>query len=178
MNETGGRQRMYPTVVWRRKLAPSNSYREEQAMAMSMRPRSTVPIALMLGAALVLGADQPPSQQTAAPAKAAAPPSHYKLSGPYSHENLTVYLIHGENQLKGKNFLTLSEALQQKKVVVHETQAVRELAIENLSATEEVFVLAGDIVRGGKQDRIIAYDMVVPAKSGKMPIASFCVEAG
>src|SRR5207245_4586206 len=120
----------------------------------------------------------PPSQQVAMPEKAAAPPSHYKLSGPYSCENLTVYLIHGEDQLKGKNYLTLGEALQQKKVIVHETQQVQELAIENLSPTEEVFVLAGDIVRGGRQDRIVAYDMVVPAKSGKMPIASFCVERG
>ena len=33
-------------------------------------------------------------------------------------------------------------------------------------------------MKGGKQDRVIAHDFIVPAKSGKMPIASFCVERG
>ncbi len=101
----------------------------------------------------------------------------YRLSGPYVHENLAVFLIHGEDSVKGKNFLTLPEALAQKKVVVHETKNVNQLSIENTSQ-EEVFVQSGDIVKGGQQDRVIAYDLIVPAQSGKIPIASFCVEAG
>jgi hypothetical protein len=102
----------------------------------------------------------------------------YKLSGPYTHSNLAVFLIHGEDELKNKNFLTLQEAIQQKKVIVHETQQVNELSIENVSANEEVFVQAGDIVKGGQQDRVIGYDLIVSAKSGRVPLASFCVEAG
>jgi len=144
-------------------------------MTLSMQTASF--ITLVFGAALVLGTDQPPSQP-AAPTKETPPAVKFKLSGPCTHENLTIYLIHGEDQLKGKTFLTLGEALKEKKAVVHETQQVNQLSIENLSASEEVFVLAGDIVKGGKQDRIIAYDLIVPAKSGKMPLASFCVEAG
>jgi len=73
--------------------------------------------------------------------------------------------------------LTLPEALDQKKVIVHETGSVNELSIENVS-DQEVFVQAGDIVKGGKQDRCLAVDMIVPAKSGKIPIAAFCVENG
>ena len=73
----------------------------------------------------------------------------YKLSGPYTHDNLTIYLIHGEDQLQGKTLLTLEEALEQKKVVVHETQQVNELAIENTS-DEDVFVQSGDIIKGGR----------------------------
>src|SRR5262249_3418792 len=42
----------------------------------------------------------------------------------------------------------------------------------------EVFIQAGDIVKGGRQDRVFAYDLVVPVRSGKLLIASFCVEAG
>ena len=102
----------------------------------------------------------------------------YVVSGPYGHANLAVYLVHGEDRIKGKTFLTLEEALAQKKVTVHETGNVSELAIENVSLTEEVYVQSGDIVKGGKQDRVIAHDFIVPAKSGKMPIASFCVEQG
>jgi hypothetical protein len=101
----------------------------------------------------------------------------YRFSGPYTHDNLTVFLIHGDDQIKGKDILTLDDALKQKKVVVHETKNVNELAIENVSP-DEVFVQAGDIVRGGQQDRTIAFDSIVPPKSGKLPLASFCVEAG
>jgi hypothetical protein len=111
------------------------------------------------------------------PKKADAPPA-YRLSGPFTHDNLTVFLIHGDETVKGKNFLTLDEALAQKKAVVHETKQVNELSVENLSEKEEVFIQAGDIVKGGQQDRTIAYDLVVPPKSGKVPLKSFCVEAG
>src|SRR5207302_4131853 len=68
-------------------------------------------------------------------------------------------------------------AMEQKKAIVHETSSVNELAIENVSS-EEVYVQSGDIVKGGKQDRTLAYDFIVPPHSGRMPIASFCVEQG
>src|SRR5438445_253944 len=72
--------------------------------------------------------------------KAATPADNFKISGPYTQENLTIFLIHGDDQLKGKNLLTLQEAMDQKKVVVHETQNVNQLSIENVSADVEVFV--------------------------------------
>jgi hypothetical protein len=104
-------------------------------------------------------------------------PGDFRLSGPYTHGNLTVYLIHGEDKLKDKNLLTLDEALEQKKIVIHETQRVNELAIENVS-DEEVFVQSGDIIKGGQQDRVITSDLIVSANSGKLPLAAFCVEHG
>ena len=100
------------------------------------------------------------------------------VSGPYIHKNLTVYLVHGDNALNGKTPLTLEEAMDRKLVRVHETSDVNELEIENISRTDEVFVQAGDIVKGGKQDRVLAVDLIVPAQSGRMPISSFCVEHG
>jgi hypothetical protein len=102
----------------------------------------------------------------------------YIVSGPYAHENLAIYLVHGEDRISGAKFLTLQEALEQKKAIVHETGDVNELAIQNVSDEYEVFVQAGDIVKGGKQDRVIASDFIVPVKSDKMPISSFCVEQG
>src|SRR5437899_3477124 len=74
----------------------------------------------------------------------------YKFSGPFEHENLTIFLIHGEDQFKDKSFLTLDEALEQKKFVIHETQSVNQLSMENLS-DKEVLILAGDILKGGQQ---------------------------
>jgi hypothetical protein len=46
----------------------------------------------------------------------------YRLSGPYTHKNLTIFLVHGKDQITGKTFLTLQEALAQKKVIVYETK--------------------------------------------------------
>jgi hypothetical protein len=102
--------------------------------------------------------------------------SDYRLSGPYTHKNLTVFLVHGKDQTT-KTFLTLQEALAQKKVRVYETKDVNELAIRNLS-NHDIYVQAGDMVRGGEQDRMISTDFIVPPKSGRMPIAAFCVESG
>jgi len=101
----------------------------------------------------------------------------YKLSGPYTHKNLSIFLVHGKSVIKGKSFLTLQEALVQKKVVVYETRSVNELSIQNFS-DEDVFVQSGDIVKGGQQDRMIGVDLIVPPRSGKLPISAFCVEHG
>ena len=103
--------------------------------------------------------------------------SGYRISGPYTHKNLTVFLVHGKDLMPGKEFLTLQEALAQKKVRVYETRDVNELAIRNLS-NQDIYVQAGDIVRGGDQDRMISIDFIVPPHSGRMPIAAFCVESG
>ncbi|HWT02072.1 MAG TPA: DUF6569 family protein [Pyrinomonadaceae bacterium] len=102
----------------------------------------------------------------------------YKISGPYTHENLTIFLVHGVDTLPGKKFLTLQEALASKVVIVHETKDVNELAIENVSKDQEVYVQSGDIVKGGQQDRVLAVDLIVPPRSGRIPIAAFCVEQG
>lgn len=101
----------------------------------------------------------------------------YRISGPYTHKNLTIFLVHGKELMPGKNFLTLQEALAQKKVIVYETKNVNELAIRNLS-NQDVYVQAGDVVRGGEQDRMISVDFIVPPKSRRMPISAFCVESG
>lgn len=103
------------------------------------------------------------------------PATEYRLSGPYTHKNLTVFLVHGKDSTN-KTFLTLQEALAQKKVRVYETKDVNELAIRNFS-NQDVYVQSGDIVRGGEQDRMISVDFIVPPRSGRMPIAAFCVES-
>jgi hypothetical protein len=134
-------------------------------------------LVLAVGGVFALGF-APPEKGTPPGKEAGKPARNYRLSGPYTHDNLTLFLIHGEDQLKNKNVLTLDEALEQKKVVVHETGQVNALAIENVSPTDEIFIQAGDIVKGGQQDRLIAFDLLVPPKSGKLPLNSFCVEHG
>jgi hypothetical protein len=101
----------------------------------------------------------------------------YRLEGPFTQGNLSVFLIHGKDRIKGQTFITLQEALVQRKVIVRETREVNELTIENISR-EEVYVQSGDIVKGGQQDRMMAVDLILPPRSGKVKIAAFCVENG
>lgn len=101
----------------------------------------------------------------------------YRLEGPFTQGNLTVFLIHGKDKIKGQTFITLQEALVQKKVIVRETREVNELSIQNIS-NEEVYVQSGDIVKGGQQDRMMAVDLILPPRSGRIPISAFCVENG
>ncbi len=140
-----------------------------------MKPKHLITLALFcLFIGLPVGIFIKARAQKSSPAPAAA--SAYHLSGPYTHKNLTVFLVHGKD-LTTKTFLTLQEALAQKKVRVYETKDVNELAIQNVS-DQDIYVQSGDIVRGGEQDRMISIDFIVPPKSGRMPIAAFCVESG
>ncbi len=99
-----------------------------------------------------------------------------RISGPHVHENLTVYFIHGKSE-PGAVPLTLSEAIDKGGVRVIETENVNELKIEN-TGNEAVFIQSGDIVKGGKQDRVITSSLVVQPNSGEIPLAAFCVEHG
>jgi hypothetical protein len=108
----------------------------------------------------------------AGPPLAATP--DVKVSGPFTHEKLSIYLIHGPSA-DGPVPLTLNEALAKKLFKVYETGNVNELAFEN-TGDEAVFLQSGDIVKGGKQDRVLTVSVLVPPKSGRMPIAAYCVE--
>ena len=59
---------------------------------------------------------------------------------------------------------------------LHKTGDVNELLIEK-PGDYDLLIQAGDIVKGGRQDRTLGADFIVPAKSGKVPIPVFCVEA-
>ncbi len=110
-----------------------------------------------------------------APAEAAG--KGYRLSGPYTQENLAVYLIHREGRNAGSAPLTLAEAMRRDLVKVVETGSVGRLMVRNLGG-REVFIQSGDIVKGGKQDRVLLTSLIIPPHSGYIPIGAFCVEAG
>src|SRR6185312_2171094 len=100
----------------------------------------------------------------------------YRVSGPLTHENLSIYFLHGKSA-EGAVPLTLEEAMLKGAVRVDETGSVNQLSIENLGG-QEVFIQAGDIVKGGKQDRVLSVSLVLPPHSGVVPITAFCVEHG
>jgi hypothetical protein len=55
--------------------------------------------------------------------------------------------------------------------------SVNTLTIENIS-DKPIYIMAGDVVIGGNQDRVIAEDMIAMPNSGKIAIPVFCVEPG
>ena len=102
-----------------------------------------------------------------------------KVAAPQTHANLSVFLIEGDDQFDTKKVLTLAEALGKKgAVVVKETSNVNELTVQNKDKAHTVFIMAGDIVKGGKQDRTLATDLPLMTKAGTVPVGAFCVEQG
>lgn len=102
------------------------------------------------------------------------------ISGPYPHENLAIYIVENPSAPEGEEFITLDQGMRDGAVVLTEKQdgaEVQELMIENKS-DKPLFIQGGDVVKGGQQDRVISRDFVVPPKSGKLPVSSFCVEQG
>ena len=106
----------------------------------------------------------------------AAPDAALKISEPLLHENLAIYLVRGQSS-PGAVPATLEEALLKNTIIVHETGSVSELQIEN-TGDEPVFIQFGDIVKGGKQDRVLTTSLLIPPKSGKVAIGAYCVEQG
>lgn len=94
-----------------------------------------------------------------------------------THKNLTVYFLKAEHKLDWIDYITLSEALEKKYVTIVETGTVNTLSVTNNSKAF-IFINAGDIVKGGKQDRTIGVDIIIPPLEKNMDLVSFCVESG
>ena len=81
------------------------------------------------------------------------------------------------NASPAREFLVLGECLADGRAQLYETGHVGQLEIENL-ADLDLFLQAGDMVKGGRQDRTLGADFIVPAHSGRMRVPAFCVEQG
>ncbi len=97
------------------------------------------------------------------------------VAGPYTHQNLTLFFLEGPETTSG-DYLALDEALESKQAKVLETQDVNRLVVVN-KGNKPVFVHAGDIVKGGQQDRTVSSDtLVLPGQ--RRAVEVFCVEQG
>jgi len=90
-------------------------------------------------------------------------------------KNLAIYLIEGESRLT-KNYASLEESMDKGFVTLYETGNVGELSIDN-NSDHYVFIMAGDIVKGGRQDRTLAEDVILKPAAKNVPLKSFCVES-
>ena len=119
----------------------------------------------------------------------------YKVLSPIRHGNLTVFPVAAASSHNTQAFLTLDEGLRSGEVIVTESGNVqplmrrrnRPVAQDGAQVNRLVLVnnskrplilLAGEIVTGGKQDRVIGKDRLVPAESDPIDLGVFCVEPG
>jgi len=124
----------------------------------------------------------------------------WKVLEPVTYENLSVFPVVGGSGADTSGFITLDEALASGEAVVTEQggemirrtrdgrptplifpqgggASVNRLVLINRSKRPLV-LLAGEVVSGGKQDRVIAKDRIVAPGAEPLPLDVFCVEQG
>lgn len=131
------------------------------------------------------------------PGNDAAPVSgDYKLLAPITHGDLTIFPVVSGKTRDTSGFLTLDEGMRSGEVVVTEVgnlhgamrrrrstpvysrgAQVNKLVLVNNSKLP-LILLAGEVVTGGKQDRVVGKDRIIPAESDPVDLAVFCVEPG
>jgi len=103
------------------------------------------------------------------------------LGDPIAVENVTVWPVYSSDPVPEDQgeFISLADAQEKKLAEVREISSsgqVNQLVIEN-KGTSPILVLAGTLVKGGKQDRQIAQDFIIgPGKTSA--VDAFCVEQG
>jgi hypothetical protein len=101
----------------------------------------------------------------------------YRISGPYTYKNLSIYLVHGNDTVDAGDYMTLEEAMDAGVLKINETGNVNALQLVNRSK-RKIFIQSGDIIKGGRQDRVIKNDLIINVNSGIVNINVFCVEHG
>ncbi len=133
---------------------------------------------------------------------AADPAENWRIAEPVTYEGLSVFPVLAREAADTSAFLTLDEALASGEAIVTEQGSdilrrsrgrhpddrpipfdgsggpqVNQLVLVNRSS-KPLLLLAGEVVSGGKQDRIIGKDRIVPVGAEPLPLDVFCVEHG
>jgi len=135
----------------------------------------------------------PPGDSGGIPAGA----NDYKVLAPISHGDLTIFPVVSAKIHDTSEFITLDEGIRSGEVVVtevgnlHSTMRRRPPYVQQYTRGAEVnrlvlvnnsrhplILLAGEVVTGGKQDRVVAKDRIVPSESDPVDLSVFCVEHG
>src|ERR1035437_5416895 len=133
------------------------------------------------------------------PVAAGGAESGYRVLKPIESGDLTLFPVvrNDGKTLTADQFLTLDEGLKSGEVEVteagkvqglvrsrggavlrrYEGDQVNTLVLVN-NSKRPLLLLAGEIVTGGKQDRVIAKDRIVPAGADPIDLSVFCIEHG
>ncbi len=119
----------------------------------------------------------------------------YRVLPPVIKGNLSLFPVVGGPDYATAQLLTLDEGLRKGTVVVTEAGSLRGLVrpgtpiprhsggeVNRLvlinNSDRPLLLLAGEVVTGGKQDRVIGVDRIVPPRSDPIDLSVFCVEPG
>jgi hypothetical protein len=124
------------------------------------------------------------------------PEGDWRLLDPITYENISIFPVISSVSRDTSAFVTLDDGLSSGEVIVREqgsdgmarsrgvalpqyntSASVNQLVLIN-RGKRPVVLLAGELVSGGKQDRIIAKDRIVAPGSDPLPLDVFCVEHG
>jgi len=127
------------------------------------------------------------------------PEGDWRLLDSVNYENISVFPVVSPYSQDTSSFLTLEEGLATGEVAVREQgsetmvrgrdgrpvyfppsgagASVNQLVLINRSR-RPLLLLAGELVSGGKQDRVIGKDRIVPVGAPPLPLDVFCVEHG
>jgi len=121
--------------------------------------------------------------------------SEYKVLAPIEENGLTIWPVVAADVYDTSRFITLDEGLRSGEVVVTEAgraiplrrgrtpmppgdgAQVNRLVLVN-NSDRPLLLLAGEVVTGGKQDRVVGKDRIVPPQSDPVDLSVFCVEPG
>lgn len=97
---------------------------------------------------------------------------------PFAHENLTIFPLTGSGPAS-TSLVMLDEAIRSGRVRVSEKDGgeVNAVRMRNSGKTY-VFGMAGEIVSGAKQDRMLKNDILLPPESGWLEVPVYCTEHG
>jgi hypothetical protein len=106
--------------------------------------------------------------------------SHRTLGTPRTFRNLTLIPVYDSTARATGAYLTLDEGLKTRRVTVKEAADggdVNTLYVSN-AGRKPLYVMAGEVVLGGRQDRCMGKDTLIPPGSRHVPVPVFCVEHG
>ena len=96
---------------------------------------------------------------------------------PYSQRNMTVFPLYLSNIEDDRRYVTLDKAIDRGWLKIYETGSgtVSRVDVENKS-DHYIFMMAGEILGGGKQNRTISKDVLLQPRGGVVSVPVYCVE--
>lgn len=167
---------------------------------MSSKTKRAVAIVLaaivILGGGAILKFIEEPNIRAAAAPGGGGQAQPWSIGEPITYQDLTIFPVISSQNADTSDFETLDQALSSGDAVISEQggymrrtrdgepvpiytggSAVNQLVLVN-RGKRPLVLLAGEVVSGGKQDRIIGKDRIVPIGSAPLPLDVFCVEHG
>ena len=153
-------------------------------------------VIFILAGAAILKPDWDSNTRVAAAAGGGGSSQPWELGAPVTYQDLTIFPVVSSQNPDTSDFETLDQALSSGDAVISEQggymrrwregesmpvytggSQVNQLVLVN-RGKRPLLLLAGEVVSGGKQDRIIGKDRIVPIGSAPLPLDVFCVEHG